>query len=99
MTAAAGGANPTMGGQPLPMVTKLACRNLFHDRLSLVVTQVGIVLSLIVINLSRDCTLPIVTPFNLAPVLLALSVGMCVFGAVSATFKATRIDPAVVFSR
>ena len=25
------------GGQPLPMVTKLACRNLLHDRLSLIV--------------------------------------------------------------
>ena len=87
------------GGQPLPMVTKLACRNLFHDRLSLFVALVGIVLSLLVIHLSRECTLRIATTFNLAPVLLALTVGMCVFAAVSAIFKVTRIDPAVVFSR
>ena len=31
-------------GRPMPMVVKLAYRNLFHDRLSLVVTLVGIVL-------------------------------------------------------
>ena len=37
--------------------------------------------------------------FNLALVLLALTVGMCVFAAVCAIFKVIRIDPAVVFSR
>ena len=59
----------------------------------------GIVLSLIVIYLSRDSTLLIVMTPNLALLLLALTVGMCVFAAVSAIFKVTRIDPAVVFSR
>ena len=36
-------------GRPMPMVVKLAYRNLFHDRLSLVVTLVGIVFSVVLI--------------------------------------------------
>ena len=60
------------------MVTKLACRNLFHDRLSLFVTLVGIVPSLLVINLSGESTPRIAMTFNLALVLLALTVAMCV---------------------
>jgi len=59
----------------------------------------GILLSLLVIYFSRDSTLLIVMTLNLALLLLALTVGMCVFAAVSAIFKVTRIDPAVVFSR
>jgi putative ABC transport system permease protein len=59
----------------------------------------GILLSLLVIYFSRDSTLLIVMTTNLALLLLALTVGMCVFAAVSAIFKVTRIDPAVVFSR
>src|SRR5262245_51672262 len=35
--------------KPVPMVTKLAYRNLFHDRLSLVVTLVGIVFSVVLV--------------------------------------------------
>jgi putative ABC transport system permease protein len=49
MTVAARGAGPTMGGKPLPIVTKLAYRNLFHDRLSLIVTLVGIVLPVVLV--------------------------------------------------
>src|SRR5262245_31412231 len=49
MTAAARGASPTMRGKPLPMVTKLAYRNLFHDRMSLFVTLVGIVFSVVLV--------------------------------------------------
>lgn len=59
----------------------------------------GIVLSQIVIYFSRDSTLLIVMSFNLAWGLLLLTIGMCVFAAVSAIFKVVRIDPAVVFSR
>lgn len=59
----------------------------------------GIVLSLLVIRASRDTTLLIVMTPNLALMLLALTVGMCVLAAVCAIFKVTRIDPAVVFSR
>jgi putative ABC transport system permease protein len=36
-------------GKPIPMVTKLAYRNLFHDRMSLIVTLVGIVFSVVLI--------------------------------------------------
>ena len=36
-------------GRPMPMVTKLAYRNLFHDRMSLVVTLVGIIFSVVLI--------------------------------------------------
>ena len=59
----------------------------------------GIILSLAVISLSRDTTLLIVMTPNLAIMLFALTVGMCVFAAICAIFKVTRIDPAVVFSR
>jgi putative ABC transport system permease protein len=59
----------------------------------------GMVLSEVVIYLSRDTSLLIIMSPNLAWGLLALTVGMCVFAAVSAIFKVIRIDPAVVFSR
>jgi hypothetical protein len=58
----------------------------------------GIVPSLIVVNFSRDTTVPVAVAFNLALLLLALRGCMCIF-AVSAIFKVTRIGPAVVFSR
>jgi putative ABC transport system permease protein len=38
-----------IGVKAVPMVTKLAYRNLFHDRLSLVVTLVGIVFSVVLV--------------------------------------------------
>jgi putative ABC transport system permease protein len=60
----------------------------------------GIILSQVVIYASKDViNLPIVMSFNLAWGLLLLTIGMCVFAAVSAIFKVIRIDPAVVFSR
>jgi putative ABC transport system permease protein len=59
----------------------------------------GMLLSLIVIRLSRDTTLLIVMTPKLAVMLLLLTVGMCVLAAICAIFKVTRIDPAVVFSR
>ena len=59
----------------------------------------GMILSLIVIWLSHETTLLIVMTPNLAMMLFALTVGMCIFAAICAIFKVTRIDPAVVFSR
>jgi putative ABC transport system permease protein len=59
----------------------------------------GMCLSMLVIRASRETTLLIVMTPNLAMMLLALTVGMCVLAAVCAIFKVTRIDPAVVFSR
>jgi len=48
MAAAAGGANVPMA-KAMPMARKLAYRNLFHDRVSLLVTLVGIVFSVVLI--------------------------------------------------
>jgi len=59
----------------------------------------GMVLSLLVIWAAEDSTLLIVMTPNLALMLLALTVGMCVLAAICAIFKVIRIDPAVVFSR
>ena len=36
---------------------------------------------------------------GLAASLFAITIGMCVFAAISAIVKVVRIDPAVVFSR
>jgi putative ABC transport system permease protein len=44
----ASGTNPAMA-QPMPMARKLAYRNLFHDRMSLFVTLVGIVFSVVLV--------------------------------------------------
>lgn len=59
----------------------------------------GMCLSMLVIRASRETTLLIVMTPNLAGMLAALTVGMCVLAAICAIFKVTRIDPAVVFSR
>jgi hypothetical protein len=63
------------------------------------VVILGMILSLIVLGLSRDTTVLIVMTPGLAAMLLVLTVGMCACAAVCAIFKVTRIDPAVVFSR
>ena len=60
---------------------------------------VGMALSMAVIWASKNTTLLIVMTPTLAAMLLAVTVGMCVFAAISAIFKVTRIDPAGVFSR
>jgi putative ABC transport system permease protein len=59
----------------------------------------GMGLTLLVIWASQDSTLLIVMTPELAAMLLALTVGMCVLAALCAIFKVIRIDPAVVFSR
>ena len=52
-SAAAAMASPghqaAVAARPVPMIPKLAYRNLFHDRLSLVVTLVGIVFSVVLV--------------------------------------------------
>lgn len=60
---------------------------------------IGMVLSLAVIWASQNTTLLIVMTPGLALMLLAVTVGMCIFAAISAIYKVTRIDPAGVFSR
>jgi putative ABC transport system permease protein len=59
----------------------------------------GMALSLLIIWASQGSTLFIVMTPTLALMLLILTLGMCVFAALSAIMKVTRIDPAGVFSR
>jgi putative ABC transport system permease protein len=58
----------------------------------------GMMLSQIANYFLRDF-MPILTTFTLVWGLLVLTIGMCVFAAVSAIIKVVRIDPAAVFSR
>ena len=52
-----------------------------------------------VIHAAQDTKLNVVMTPELALSLCAVTVGMCVFAAISAIIKVVRIDPAVVFSR
>lgn len=59
----------------------------------------GIGLAYGVIHAAQDTKLNVVMTPELALSLCAVTVGMCVFAAISAIIKVVRIDPAVVFSR
>ena len=59
----------------------------------------GITLALGVIKAAQDTKLTVVMTPELAASLFAITIGMCVFAAISAIVKVVRIDPAVVFSR
>ena len=59
----------------------------------------GISLALGVIKAAQDTKLTVVMTPELAASLFAITIGMCVFAAISAIVKVVRIDPAVVFSR
>lgn len=59
----------------------------------------GISLSLAVIAAAQDTKLNVVMTPELAGALFVITIGMCVFAAISAIVKVVRIDPAVVFSR
>jgi hypothetical protein len=95
--------------KPLPMVPKPACRNLFHDRLSLIVTLVGIVFSVVLVAV--QCGIYFGVETRIAAMLdhsradlWVVPLGTKSFDdpsllAVCAIFKVVRIDPAVVFSR
>ena len=60
---------------------------------------IGMLLSLLIIQATKGTTLLIIMTPNLALLLFALTLGMCIIAAISAIFKVTRIDPAGVFSR
>jgi putative ABC transport system permease protein len=60
---------------------------------------VGFTLTMLLINATKNSTLNIVMTPKLAFALFLLTLGMCIFAAISAIFKVTRIDPAGVFSR
>ncbi len=59
----------------------------------------GISLALAVIHAAQDTKLNVVMTPELAATLFAVTIGMCIFAALSAIIKVVRIDPAVVFSR
>lgn len=59
----------------------------------------GIALAFGVIHAAQDSKLNVIMTPELAIGLFIVTVGMCVFAAISAIIKVVRIDPAVVFSR
>lgn len=59
----------------------------------------GMSLALAAIHFAQDTKLTIVMTAPLAAQLFAITIGMCIFAAISAIIKVVRIDPAVVFSR
>lgn len=59
----------------------------------------GISLAFGVIQAAQDTKLNVIMTPELAAGLFAVTVGMCVFAAISAIIKVVRIDPAAVFSR
>lgn len=59
----------------------------------------GFLLALGVIEAAKDTKLTVIMTPELAATLFAVTIGMCVFAAISAIVKVVRIDPAVVFSR
>ena len=61
--------------------------------------MIGIILSFGVIQAAQDTKLNIVMTPQLAAALFCVTIGMCIFAAISAIVKVVRIDPAVVFSR
>jgi putative ABC transport system permease protein len=60
---------------------------------------IGMAQSLLIVWLSRDTQLVILITPMLALSLFLITLGMCIFSAISAIVKVTRIDPAMVFSR
>lgn len=61
--------------------------------------SLGLAMSLGVIAAAEDTKLTIVMTPELAATLFAITIGMCIFAAISAIIKVVRIDPAVVFAR
>ena len=59
----------------------------------------GMALSMLAIKAAQDTKLTILMTPQLAGGLFAVTIGMCIFAAISAIIKVVRIDPAVVFSR
>jgi putative ABC transport system permease protein len=59
----------------------------------------GMALAMLAIHAAQDTKLTILMTPQLAGGLFAVTIGMCIFAAISAIIKVVRIDPAVVFSR
>src|SRR5581483_8803497 len=65
MSSASG--NTAQLGKPMPMARKLAYRNLFHDRVSLLVTLAGIVFS--VVLLAVQCSIYLGSEYRIVAVM------------------------------
>lgn len=61
--------------------------------------SLGMALAMTVIKAAEDTKLNVIMTPELATALFVVTVGMCVFAAISAIIKVVRIDPAVVFAR
>jgi putative ABC transport system permease protein len=59
----------------------------------------GMAMAMLAIHVAQDTKLTISMTPQLAGGLFAVTIGMCIFAAISAIIKVIRIDPAVVFSR
>lgn len=59
----------------------------------------GMAIAFLVVAFSEHTALPIVMTPSLAALLFMLTLAMCAISAISAIFKVTRIDPAMVFNR
>lgn len=59
----------------------------------------GMALALLAIWAAQDTKLTIIMTPELAAALFAVTIGMCIFAAISAIIKVVRIDPAAVFAR
>ena len=60
---------------------------------------IGMIEALVIIWATRDTQLVILLTPALALALFLITLAMCIFSAISAIVKVTRIDPAMVFSR
>ena len=60
---------------------------------------IGMLEALVIIWATRDTQLVILLTPMLALALFLITLAMCIFSAISAIVKVTRIDPAMVFSR
>lgn len=61
--------------------------------------SIGMLEAIIIVWATRETQLVILLTPMLALALFLITLGMCVFSAISAIIKVTRIDPAMVFSR
>jgi putative ABC transport system permease protein len=59
----------------------------------------GMTIAMAIVVSAKGSALPIMMTPELALTLLALTLSMCAISAISAIFKVTRIDPAMVFNR
>jgi putative ABC transport system permease protein len=85
---AASAANPGLP-QPMPMARKLAYRNLFHDRLSLFVTLVGIVFSVVLIAV--QCSIYLGSGFRIVAVMDHINADLWVVPVGTKSFDLTTV--------